>query len=114
MNVVLGNTAAGATWPPPWHAFELDHPASAALLKVKWQTATLPNNSLMARDDFPPDLLQRIGDTLCRLHESGAGRELLAPLPLSRFEPADATTYAPVVRFVERFATTVRPLDEPR
>ncbi|MDD4880325.1 MAG: PhnD/SsuA/transferrin family substrate-binding protein [Gallionellaceae bacterium] len=112
MNVYLGDSAAGATWPPPWIAFQKDHPAEASQLKVQWQTDPLPNNGLVARDDFPPELLAKVAATLFNLQQGAAGRALLERLPLSRFEPADETTYQPVRDFVAHFSQTVRRLPE--
>lgn len=112
MNVYLGNTVAGATWPPPWIAFEKEHPDYAAQLKVQWTTDKLPNNGLVARDDFPPQLLQRVAAILFSLQDSREGREILARLPLSRFEAASEETYRPVREFIAHFSATVRPLEE--
>ncbi|MDD5389968.1 MAG: PhnD/SsuA/transferrin family substrate-binding protein [Gallionellaceae bacterium] len=112
MNAYLGDAAAAATWPPPWVAFQKDHPDRAALLKVLWRTEPLPNNGLVARDDFPPALLNKVAATLFRLHENGDGRAMLERLPLSRFEPASEAAYRPVRDFVARFSQTVRPLPE--
>lgn len=111
MNAYLGDAAAGATWPPPWIAFQKDHPDQAAQLKVQWQTAPLPNNGLVVRDDFPPALLARVEQVLFSLHEEDAGRALLARLPLSRFERANEATYRPVVDFIGNFNRTERPLE---
>lgn len=112
MNVYLGDAAAGATWPPPWITFQKDHPAQAAQLKLQWSTESLPNNGLVARDDFPAALLNKVAAMLFSLHESAEGRALLARLPLSRFEPANAATYRPVRDFIARFSKNVRPLPE--
>jgi phosphonate transport system substrate-binding protein len=112
MNVYLGNTAAGATWPPPWIAFQKDHGDIADQLKVQWTTEALLNNSLVARDDFPPELLKRVADILFSLQAGKEGREILARLPLSKFEAANDETYRPVYEFVEKFGKTVRPLNE--
>lgn len=112
MNAYLGDSAAAATWPPPWIAFQKDHPDRAALLKEIWRTEPLPNNGLVARDDFPPELLNKVAAILFSLHEDGEGRALLERLPLSRFEPASEATYRPVRDFVTRFSQTVRPLPE--
>ncbi|OYY93623.1 MAG: phosphonate ABC transporter substrate-binding protein [Hydrogenophilales bacterium 28-61-23] len=112
MNVYLGDAVAAATWPPPWIAFQHDHPEQAAQLMLKWSTATLPNNGLVARDDFPPALLDKVAAILFSLHESDAGRAMLARLPLSRFEPANAATYQQVRAFVAHFSQTVRALPE--
>jgi len=112
MNVYLGNTAAGATWPPPWIAFKKDHHDIAAQLKIQWMTAPLVNNSLVARDDFPPALLKQIAEIIFSLHDSPQGREMLARIPLSRFETASDATYQPVYEFIEKFAKTVPPVKE--
>lgn len=112
MNVYLGEAAAGATWPPPWIAFQKDHPDRAAQLKVLWSTEPLPNNGLVARDDFPPQLLDKVAAILFGLHESAEGRALLERLPLSRFVPANEATYRPVRDFIAHFGKVVRPLPE--
>ncbi len=112
MNVYLGNTIAGATWPPPWIAFKKDHRDIAARLKIQWMTDPLVNNGLVARGDFPAELLGKVSEVLFSLQDSKEGREMLARIPLSRFEPASDATFRPVYDFIEKFGNTVRPLDE--
>lgn len=112
MNAYLGNTVASATWPPPWIAFEKDHPDYAAQMKIQWTTDALPNNGLVVRDEFPPQLLERIAEILFSLQDSEEGREVLARLPLSHFEPASEETYRPVREFVTHFSRSVRALEE--
>lgn len=114
MNVYQGLTAAGATWPPPWRALSRSRPEVAAALRVIWQTEPLRNNGLIARDDVPPELVARVGQLLFHLHENAEGRRILAAMELSRFEPADAATYAPVRDFLRRFDAQVRPVLEDR
>jgi len=113
MNVQLGLVAAGATWPPPWRAFQEQHPDLAADLVVRWQTQTLPNNGLVVRNDVPEQEVAQIGDLLFHLHESSEGRAILARMPLSRFEPATDVTYAPVRDFMTRFTADIRPPQAP-
>jgi phosphonate transport system substrate-binding protein len=113
MNVYLGNSVAGATWPPPWQAFIKAHPEFAVQLKIMWRTDALPNNGLVARDDFPPPLLKKVEEVLFTLQDSEAGRAILAALPLTRFEAANDHTYHPVQDFVAHFSATVRPLEVP-
>lgn len=109
MNVYLGNTVAGATWPPPWIAFKKDHHDIADQLKILWMTEPLLNNAWVTRDDFPADLLKKVAANLFTLHEDQQGRDILARIPLSRFEPATDATYKPVREFVTQFSKTVRP-----
>ncbi|MBY0431290.1 MAG: phosphate/phosphite/phosphonate ABC transporter substrate-binding protein, partial [Rhodospirillales bacterium] len=110
MNVYLGLTAAGATWPPPWLAFVKERPEIAQHLEVKWRTASLVNNSLMARDDVPSELVDRVGQVIFALHETTEGRGILAAMELSRFEPATQQAYQPVRDFLTRFERDIRPV----
>lgn len=112
MNVYLGNVAAGATWPVPWATFLKEQPEKARELVVKWQTETLPNNSLMARDDVPLQLVEKVAQLLFSLQETEGGWRMLARIPLSRFEPANAATYEPVRAYLRRFNAEVRPVDQ--
>jgi phosphonate transport system substrate-binding protein len=111
MNVLLGQVAAGATWPVPWKAFVAEHPEQAAQLELKWQTEALQNNGWVARKDIPDELVHEFADVLFSLQDSEEGRKLLAAVPISRFEAADEQTYAPVAAFLQLFNQTVRPLE---
>jgi phosphonate transport system substrate-binding protein len=111
MNVYLGNVAAGATWPVPWLAFLREQPEKARELEVRWETETLPNNSLVARDDVPPRLVEQVAAVLSALHTTAEGRVMLERIPLTRFEPATDRTYDKVREYVRRFSTEIRPVD---
>ncbi|HSV28550.1 MAG TPA: phosphate/phosphite/phosphonate ABC transporter substrate-binding protein [Candidatus Omnitrophota bacterium] len=113
MNVVLGNVAAGATWPQPWRNFQRDNPDAAAQLHIIAETPSLPSNGLIARDDVPAELVGKVGAILVSLHESPEGRALLQRCPTSRFDPATDATYDPVRDFLVRFNANVRPVDLP-
>ena len=52
MNVMLGNTNAAGTCLASWRALSKKRPKLAKELTVVWQTASLPHNSFMARDDI--------------------------------------------------------------
>ncbi len=108
MSVYLGETAAGATWPVPWEAFQRKRPDIAAALVVRWETASLLNNSLVARDDVPPELVKRLGELLSSLHETEEGARLLQAIPISRFEPASALTYEPVRVFLDAYEKAIQ------
>lgn len=112
MNAFTRDTAAAVTWPPPWQVFQMTNPEQAAELRVQWETEPLVNNSLIARKDFPADLLRRVSAVLFSLHESEEGRTLLAQLPLSRFDPASDANYAQVKDFLTAFDRDVRTLAE--
>lgn len=107
-NVHAGLVTAAATWPPPWRAFQKDHPAEAAQLRVAWETPHLLNNSVMVRADVPAPIVQRLRSLLTGLHESEQGRAVLAGMETGRFEEADNRSYEPVREFVARFEREVR------
>ena len=110
MNVVLGKSVAGGTWPPPWKAFQREHPDLASQVEVRWQTPSLINNALIARDDVAPEVVSGVRELLATLHTDPEGPPILARMDLSRFEPAANATYEPVRAFVQRFEASVRPV----
>lgn len=111
MNVMLGDTIAGATWPPPWRALSKERPELAKELKVIWQTDSLPNNSLVVRDDVPEAITNKVKSLLLNLHMHPQGQKWLAKMELSKFENATNNTYKPVVEFLKRFNKEVRPVN---
>ncbi len=112
MNVYLQKTVAGATWPPPWRAFQKEHPAEAAELKVLWETEPLINNSVMIRDDIPAAIRQQVQTLLVGLHESEQGKTILAGMETARFIAATDRDYEVVRAYVERFEREVRAVEK--
>lgn len=112
MNAYMGDTAAGATWPPPWRAFQKDHPKEAAELMIAFETPPLMNNSVMARNDLPSSLATRVQQILIQLHETPAGQGILANMETARFHAADNASYQPVADYVARFEREVRPVEQ--
>jgi phosphonate transport system substrate-binding protein len=111
MNVLRGHVAAGATWPVPWKTFIQEHPDLAAQLEIKWQTGTLPNNGWVVRKDVPPELATKFAALLFGLNTNEQGREMLARLPISKFEAASDTSYQPVREYLKIFSETVRHIE---
>ena len=112
MNAYLGLTMAGATWPPPWRAFQKEHPQEAAELMIIWETEPLVNNSVMVRDDIPASLEKQIQELLIGLEETAEGQAILAGMETARFLPASSEDYEVVRQFVLRFEREVRPVEE--
>jgi phosphonate transport system substrate-binding protein len=112
MNAFLGKTAAGATWPPPWRAFQKDHPNEASELEIVWETEPLINNSVMVRDDVTADIRDQVGALLLGLHETAEGRAILAGMETARFLPASDEDYSKVRDYVARFEKDVRPVEQ--
>ena len=114
MNVYVGQTAAGATWPPPWRAFQREHPREAAELKVIWETEPLVNNSVMVRNDIPAQVEKQVRALLLKLDKTPEGRSILAGMETTRFLPAADKDYDVVRRYVSRFESEVRPVENRR
>lgn len=112
MNAYLGESAAAATWPPPWRLFQRDHPKEAAELKVMWETPSLMNNSVMARDDVPPAVRDQVRRLLTGLDREPAGHAILAGMETARFHPSDDAAYHRVREYVARFEKEVRPVEQ--
>ena len=110
MNVFSGTVAAGATWPPPWNALSAENPELKKQLKVIWQTQSLPNNSVVVRDDIPKKIAIKVQKLMADLHKHPEGQEILQRMYLSQFEKADNTTYQTVQNFIKNFEQKVRPL----
>jgi phosphonate transport system substrate-binding protein len=111
LNVYLGLTAAAATWPPPWLAFQKQHPREAAQLRVLWETETLINNAIMARGDIPDEIRDPTRALLLGVHETGEGAAILAGIEAPRFFPATDGDYEIVRRYIARFESEVRPVE---
>lgn len=109
LNIHRGNVAAGTAYPPAWRMFNRERPGLAGDLQVLWQTESLPNNSVMARDDVPPALVERVGRALLTMQTTEAGRRVLAGMDLPLFEPATNTTYDPVREFLKKYQDTFGP-----
>jgi phosphonate transport system substrate-binding protein len=108
MNVFLGTAAAGATWPPPWRAFQRDHPEEAGALQVIWETGALINNAVMIRDDVPSPVRDSVRALLVHLQGTPEGRAILSGMETARFHEASDESYEVVRRFVARFEREVR------
>lgn len=113
MNAYLGESAAGATWPPPWRLFQKDHPIQAAELEVAWETPPLMNNSVMARDDVPEPIRDQVKTLLLTLNSTNAGQMILAGMETARFHAADNASYDRVRDYVDAFEKKVRPVEQP-
>jgi len=111
MNAYLKQSVAGATWPPPWRLFQKDHPAEAAQLKVIWETPSLLNNSVMARDDVPEDIRQGVRQALLDLPKTLEGKKILAGMETARFHAADDASYNVVREYIKRFEEEVRTVE---
>ena len=112
MNAYMKLTAAGATWPTPWRAFQKEHPQEASELKVIWETESLVNPSVMVRDDVPAQVVEQVRKLLLGVEASAGGKAILAGMETARFLPAADADYDVVRRYVARFEKEVRPVEK--
>jgi phosphonate transport system substrate-binding protein len=103
MQVYLKNAAAGATWPLAWVSFQRLHPAEASEMEVRFPTAPMINQGLVARSDVPPAVVARVADLLAGLHQTEQGRVMLARLPIRQFDKADNASYEVVRDFMLKY-----------
>ncbi len=111
MNAFLGKTAAAATWPPPWRAFQKDHPREAAELQVAWETEPLINNSVMIRNDIGSEMSEQVEKLLAGLDATEEGTAILTGMETARFIPASDKDYDVVTTYIERFEKEVRTVE---
>lgn len=111
MNVYLGKSAVGATWPPPWRSFQKDHPAEAAKLKVIWETPSLINNSVMVRDDVPAKVREQIQNILITLAQTSRGMAILNGMEMANMHTANDDSYNFVRDYIKHFEEVVRPVE---
>jgi phosphonate transport system substrate-binding protein len=108
MNAYLGQSAAGATWPVAWQAFEKANSKEASELYVIWQTPKLIQNAIVARNDVKPEVSARVQQLLATLHQSADGRALLANIDTENFEAANDAQFEVVVAFLKEYQTKVK------
>lgn len=108
MNAYLGQSAASATWPVAWNAFQKANPKEAAELKVIWQTPKLIQNAVIVRNDVPAELVGQVSKLLTTLQDSAEGRALLEGIDTTSFEASDDRQFDVVVDFLKEYNTKVK------
>ncbi len=110
MNLFLNESSAAATWPPPWITFQKERPEIAKELEVKWETTSLPNNGLVAKNNIDSKLVEKVASLIFNLNNTQKGKEILNSMELSKFEKADYKTYESVRTFLDKFEKEIRPI----
>lgn len=107
MNAYLKQSAASATWPAGWKAFQQSNPAEAADLRVIWETPTLIQNAVITRNDVAGELDAKVTQLLTTLQDTDEGRLLLADIDTTSFVPARNQDFDVVRRFIKEYNTAV-------
>ena len=108
MNAYLQQSAASATWPAAWTAFQQSNPAEAAALKVIWETPPLIQNAIIVRNEVPQELSGQVGRLLTTLQQSDEGRRLLADIDTRAFVPASNRDFEVVRVFLKEYDAAVK------
>lgn len=103
MQVATGQADAGATWPLAWTTFQRVQPEQARGLEVRFRTAPLINQGIVARADLPPELVQRVAELMMAMNQDAKGRALLAAVPIVAFEGATDAQYDVVRSFMDEY-----------
>ena len=106
MNAYLRQSDASATWPVAWAAFEQSNPKEAAELRVIWQTPTLIQNAILARNDVPAPVVAEVTRVLTTLQDKPAGQALLKGMDTVNFVAAN--DFEIVRTFLKEFNTLVK------
>ncbi len=94
---------AAGTWPPPWEAMKKEHPEFDKQLITLFETESLINNSIMARNDLNPNLISKIKSVILNLSETSEGKAILKRLELTKFEAANNEKYKVVESYIKQY-----------
>lgn len=113
MNVFLGQSLIGTTYPPPWRAFQKSNPEKAAEMEVLWETNALVNNSLMVKNTLPEPVIRQLKELLVGLNKNAIGLAILQGMETAAFYDASDQSYTVVADFIAQFERDVRPVVMP-
>lgn len=108
MNAYLRQSDISATWPVAWAAFELSNPREAADLKVIWQTPTLIQNAIIANNNVPTEVVDKVTTLLTSLQGSAEGRQLLSGIETTSFVTASDKDFEVVGKFLDEYKHLVK------
>jgi phosphonate transport system substrate-binding protein len=108
MNAYLKQSAASATWPAAWKAFQQSNPNEAAQLRVIWETPTLIQNAIIARTDVAEPVRAKVAGLLTTLQNSAPGRALLAAIDTQSFVVANDVDFEVVRQFLDEYNAIVK------
>lgn len=107
LDVCLGKCAIGAVWSTPYETFQRKRPDLASRLQVKWTTPSQASSAILFRRNVNRDVAQKIAQLLFGLSGNEQGRKALQRIGISRFEPADSTTYLSMKKFLRKYDSLI-------
>ena len=112
LSVAIKRVDAAAVSLADWEGFRRDHPASAALLHILWQSDDLSGPAVMASGSIPPAHVRSLQAALVQLGAQVNGREALQRAGISEFDPGDSVSYDDVWDFLQRYQRALGPLPD--
>lgn len=103
LNAVSGDAAACGVSARFLRAFQRDEPEKAARLTVLFVTDPSPHNAIVARDDVPAALREKVAATLAAMAHDPTVDAARFKLGQHRFERASDETYRSFRTFLERY-----------
>lgn len=103
LNAYAGDAAACGVSARFYRAWARDEPAKAQPMEILFTTEPAPHNAVVARNDLPPALTERVASALVDLERDPQVDTSVFKLGQHRFERASDATYAPFRRFLERY-----------
>lgn len=83
------------------------NPDKAKEIMMLWRTPPLPHNAVVARDDLPASLTDKIAKALAGLDKDASVDQSQFKLDQQHFEVADDSAYKPVTEFLHRYDAAI-------
>jgi phosphonate transport system substrate-binding protein len=112
LSVAIKRVDAAAVSLVDWETFRRDHPQSASLLTVLWQSDNLSGPAVMVSGSVPLAHSRSLQAALVQLGAQANGREALHRAGISEFEPGDSVSYDDVWDFLQRYRRVLGPLPD--
>lgn len=84
-----------------------DNPDKVRDIKVLWRTPPLPHNAVIARQDIPVPIANRVAAALVGLDKDPSVDKTQFHIDQHHFEFADNGTYRPVIEFLRRYDAAI-------
>jgi len=111
-SVLYKKSDVGVTWTMAWNDLKAKNLEINNHLSILAETDSLPNNSIMARENMESVLIEKILKVFLSLNNTSNGKSILEKMKLSKFEIASNATYLPVRAFISEFNQKVGKVEQ--
>lgn len=103
LNAFSGDYAACGSTSRFWRTWARDNPDKAKELVVLWRTDSLPHNAVIARDDVPPALAQKVAAALIGMDKDPELDQSRFKADQAHFEAGSNAAYKRMSEFLKRY-----------